>query len=645
MKKKVLKFILIGMIIFSFNIKVAFADDININSNIKNNMNENIGNVRKEVSYEGWHSSGGNKKWSGYWEFYRTQGDQGVGRKYQKPDGKWKYVKINDSDIKYFFKGKSKELPGGDVIEEYDLPNQVKKFVDVYGAKNIGIKFNVGNNKSVENGKFSYKIENNKIYIKFTGILNYVRYNMWQVLNPRVVNQMNRPEVCVPQVLEGCGDNRISLGKYGKEYMKLNENLVKRAYHSRGSNWLNILGYKSLWGTFSNGGNNGVKWYFPINVDFYDLGVYTNPLALDSKNIYKDNRGNWVKVGNEFTLNQSGYASNIDKVVKVNENDLNVNGNKEYINSWLWNDENSSNNVGNIGKANIGLKLNSESTNRVENGKTLNSIYNLQATKEGDYTFNGYSKLINNVKEDNSHKFYKKSNTSNSITIKADGKAPTGNCNVNYNDKNNVVNIKVINVSDNEGSGVKRLWVHYIDKNNPNITKDIELNKNYENEYIQLQNLNEIFDKKTSDIKIQIFTEDNVGNIGELADKDVSVLNLKASIYRVLKPHEPVFFTSETGVVKVNLFGGFDRLEIIFPKELTDLNNKLNLDIKLTPKLNDSYEYKFIVPQKAEDKDYRVHVIGHKGNEIKEAFPIFKVDGNIARLLKTRIRLPGDINS
>lgn len=630
---------IIGSMLFILNpSEITFATEIN--ATIKGNMNAKIGEIRKEVSYEGWHSSNGNEKWSGYWDFYRTQGDQGVGRKYQKPDGTRPKVTVQDFKMKNFFSGTWENLPGGVVDENYELPDQAKEFIKVYGEDNLGIRFNVGNSKSIKNSDIYYKINGDKINIRFKGILNYVRYNMWQVLNPSIVKQMNRPEVSVPQVLEGCGDNRLSLGD-GKKYMKLTPDLVKKAYHKKGAKWVNINGENSLWATFSNGGNNGVKWYFPINVDFYDLNVYTNPVVLKDENIYKDSRGNWVKVGDKFVIEQSGYASNYDDIVKVNENGLNINGNDEAINSWLWRDETSSH-KGEI-KDNIGLKLENENCNR--NEKTLNSSYELKAEKEGDYNFTGYSKLVNNVKEDNSHKLYKKSDISGGLIIKADGTAPTGDVDCEFNSDTHVANIKINNVSDNGGSGVKKVWVHYINKNNPKETRDIEIKKDYNGSYSTTENLYDLFDGKASDFKIEVYAEDNVGNSKILGNKDVDILELDSDIYRVLEPHTPIFMTNEAGIVNVNLFGGFDRLKIIFPKELTDLNNKLNLDTTLVPKLNDKYEYNFIVPQGAKEKKYILHVIGYKGNEIKESYPEMRVDGKVSGILKTRIRRAGDINS
>lgn len=638
-RKKLLSLGIIGIfLVMIMPSHITFATEIN--ATIKGNMNDKIGEIRKEISYEGWHSSGGDSKWSGYWDFYRTQGDQGVGRKHQKPDGTRPKVTVQDFKMKNFFSGTWENLPGGVVDENYELPNQVKKFINVYGDNNLGIRFNVGNKKSIKNGDIYYKIKGDQINIRFKGILNYVRYNMWQVLNPRVVKQMNRPEVSVPQVLEGCGDNRLSLGQYGKRYMKLTPKIVKEAYHKNRNKWLNVGGEESLWATFSNGGNNGVKWYFPINIDFYDLNVYTNQIELNDKNIYKDDRGNWVKVGEEFTLKQSGYASNYDDVVKVNENGLNINGKDEAINSWIWKDENTSNK----GNLNYNVELSLDNTECNRNKETLNSSYKLKALKEGDYNFSGYSKLINNIQEENSHKLYKKSTNSETLTIKADGTAPTGNCNFDFNEDTHVIKINVSNVTDNGGSGVKKVWVHYVNKNNPKDEKDIEINKDFNGNYVKTDNLTDLFNN-ASDFNIKIFAEDNVGNKRELANKDVDVLRLDASIYRVLAPHDPVFLTNETGIVKVNLFGGFDRLKIIFPKELTDLNKNLNLDTNLIPKLEDNYNYKFIIPEKAKDKDYTLHVIGYKGKEIRECYPTLSVNGKITGLLKTRIRRIGDINS
>ncbi|MBS5886745.1 hypothetical protein, partial [Clostridium sp.] len=105
-----------------------------------------------------------------------------------------------------------------------------------------------------------------------------------------------------------------------------------------------------------------------------------------------------------------------------------------------------------------------------------------------------------------------------------------------------------------------------------------------------------------------------------------------------------IFQEGELGVVHVKLFGGIDYVEIEFPEELNKLSEEseeyssLDTDKYLTPRKNDSFDYKFYVPIGAEHKIYTVKVTGHKNDKKKIVHPSMEVRGNILNEVRTRIR-------
>lgn len=588
---------------------------VNQNATVNDNVNRYIASDDATFKFSSWHYWEGT---TGYWKFKRSDNGE--------------YNKIYDKRIKDWFPGTSKRLPGGKISQKFKLPNQVKKFIKIYGSDKLGIKFNVGNDRSVLGKSISYRIDGDYIIIEFFGILNYVRNDMWQALNPRVANAMSR-EVYTPQVADGCGQNRISVGGggtgQGSGSIKINEDMVRHAYKS--GDWLHIGGNLSSWGTFKNGGNNGVIFEFPIEIKYYDLDVET--YTPTQSGFYKGNNGNWVKVGNDFHISQKGATSNNDNNIRVNFNRLQLDTKSESIKI------DSNINVNNNESWNYDINPNSYidvvGNHSRRDNRFVISDYTLRAKREGEFRIRGWSNLGNN------NGTYKESSWSGDIYLKSDGTAPYADTEINYNSDRDKFNIDVKNVSDGNGSGVKKVWVEITDRRDTSKKKVIELSKDYRGIYSYENNVINIFDKgKAGEIKIQVFAEDNVGNSRKVGEKDIDLLKLKASVYRDLEPHDPIFLTKELGTVKVNLTGYFDRLEIIFPNELSNLS----IDTKLNPVLEDVYNYKFKIPDNATNKEYKLHIIGHKGNQIKEDFPSIKVDGNITKILKTRIRFQGDVN-
>lgn len=579
---------------------------------VNDDMRKWIGDTDEEVKFEAWHHAAGNNK-AGYWKFKRND------KNFTKT--------IYDDEVLKYFSGTSKLLPGGIISVTYNLPSQAKKFISIYGADKLGLKINIGKDGSIQGNKISYDISNDKINIKFYGVLNYVRPNMWQTLNPGVANQMNQT-VYTPQVKDGYGDNRISIGSsYGGGSIKLDENIVRNAKRIR--DWLYVGGEKSLWATFTNGGNNGIIFRFPIKIDYYDNRAYTETPQIKSSTY-----NGWVKVGNVVEVRQVGSTNRDVPLVKINSNflELNKDGNVSLINSRILHYSNESKNYTLSGDANI-----QDVYTYRDREKTI-SDYKIKVNNEGTYSIRGYSDLTHYRNDNlNDPMIYRESSWSGGVTFKGDGKAPTGNSKINYDSDTNKLRVNINNVSDNGGSGVKKVWLHITDRKNNVPAKDIELKSDYSGNYIYENNASDILNNKAAELKVEVYTEDNVGNTDILNQKDIDILKLNSRITRDLAPHDPIFFTRECGTVTVNLTGYFDRVKIVFPDELSELSLDKNIEKKLEYKL----EYKFKIPEKAKNKEYKVKVIGYKGTRTMESNPTLKIQGNIQDELRTRIRTRG----
>ena len=263
-----------------------------------------------------------------------------------------------------------------------------------------------------------------------------------------------------------------------------------------------------------------------------------------------------------------------------------------------------------------------------ENGlkvKTGTSSITHTASKEGITTY----KI---VAEDNVGNISEKE-----FEVKIDRTAPIGDVNYDYNETTIDMEITVSNIVET-GSGVDKIWVEYSDKNNPDNKKEITLQEN-SGGYEGTHNLYDIFNGSIDEINVVVKAKDKVGNEGILSQHEVDIFKITATIERVLSPHDPIFKGGEKGVIKINMYGGVDKLKITFPLELTDLDSSLNAEIDITPKKNSEHNYEFFVPLYALEKGYNVQVKGFRNTREKEVYPRFSVRGSILNDIRTRVRI------
>lgn len=225
---------------------------------------------------------------------------------------------------------------------------------------------------------------------------------------------------------------------------------------------------------------------------------------------------------------------------------------------------------------------------------------------------------VGNIKEEN-------------FVIKIDKTAPNGKLNFSFNENSLILKTQVSDVIET-GSGVKEIWAEFTNKDEPSVVKKLTLVLN-NNIYINSQNLYNIFGNACT-VKVVVKAIDNVGNERVLGSSEQDIFKINANISRILSPHDPIFRKGEKGVLNIDMFGGIQRLKIIFPDELASLSK----EVEISPKMKDRYRYEFFVPFEALEKDYKVKVVGIKNNKEKVVYPTLKVKEDILNQIRTRIR-------
>ena len=147
----------------------------------------------------------------------------------------------------------------------------------------------------------------------------------------------------------------------------------------------------------------------------------------------------------------------------------------------------------------------------------------------------------------------------------------------------------------------------------------------------------------TGDVTVIGYARDNVGNVTEMSYQ-LTEFALETGIERLLEPHEPVFKNGESGVLSIVTYGYADRVEIIFPEEMTSLNPALNqvIDYSDMQCYRQVSEIQFMIPlYTSENTSYEVTVRAYKGDRKLEEHPVIStmaVSGSVLDELRTRLR-------
>lgn len=148
----------------------------------------------------------------------------------------------------------------------------------------------------------------------------------------------------------------------------------------------------------------------------------------------------------------------------------------------------------------------------------------------------------------------------------------------------------------------------------------------------------------SGDFTVDITGTDNVGNASS-EGHSATEFDLKASITRILAPHEPAFKSGESGILHISTWGYADRVTVEFPDGFVELDPTLDTEFVYTDgpqSYREDEAYQFMVPLYApEGSDFKVKVTAYKGDKKIEKYPefaVYSVAGPVLDEFRTRLK-------
>lgn len=147
----------------------------------------------------------------------------------------------------------------------------------------------------------------------------------------------------------------------------------------------------------------------------------------------------------------------------------------------------------------------------------------------------------------------------------------------------------------------------------------------------------------SGDFTVTGYAVDNVGN-ETVISYGTTEFALESSVLRIQEPREPVFRRGESGVVTFTVWGYAERVEIIFPEEMTMLDPSLNREYDYQEKTGYKIteQLQFMVPlYTPENNNFQIIVRAYKGDRKLEDHPaisVIAVQGSVLEDFHTRLR-------
>lgn len=145
------------------------------------------------------------------------------------------------------------------------------------------------------------------------------------------------------------------------------------------------------------------------------------------------------------------------------------------------------------------------------------------------------------------------------------------------------------------------------------------------------------------DFTVTVYARDGVGNVTQQS-RQVTEFALETRIERILEPHAPAFKGGESGILTVITYGYADRVEIVFPEEMTALRPELNqtIDYRDQRLYRQESWVQFMVPlYTPAGLSYEVTVRAYKeGRKLEDhpALSTMEIEGNVLDEMRTRLR-------
>lgn len=134
---------------------------------------------------------------------------------------------------------------------------------------------------------------------------------------------------------------------------------------------------------------------------------------------------------------------------------------------------------------------------------------------------------------------------------------------------------------------------------------------------------------------------DHVGNEATAGGR-LERLSLHVALERVLEPHTPLFKAGESGVLAITATGYVERIEVIFPEEMTALNPALNRVYEYDiPDYIQTEKLTFMVPLGVPEGEMDITVRAYKRDADIERHPqlaAMAVEGSVLDEVRTRLK-------
>lgn len=145
----------------------------------------------------------------------------------------------------------------------------------------------------------------------------------------------------------------------------------------------------------------------------------------------------------------------------------------------------------------------------------------------------------------------------------------------------------------------------------------------------------------SGDFTITAHAADHVGNEAAASSR-LEGLSLHVALERILEPHDPLFKAGESGLLTIAATGYVERIEVIFPEEMTALDPSLDHVYKYDiPDYIQEEKLTFMVPLRVPEAVMNITVRAYKQDAGIERHPqlaTMTVEGSVLDEVRTRLK-------
>ena len=156
---------------------------------------------------------------------------------------------------------------------------------------------------------------------------------------------------------------------------------------------------------------------------------------------------------------------------------------------------------------------------------------------------------------------------------------------------------------------------------------------------VEIKKENPLF---VGEVAISAIAVDRVGNANVVGEEGLS-FTLETNLYKERNPEEHILKTGDGAVLDIFTRGYVERIEVIFPEELLEVEPELNCVFEYErPALRQKESLNFHIPLGIAEQEYEVTVKAYKNGQVLISKPTFiVVEGTVLDELRTRIRNNG----